>query len=80
MPYDYNDKESSSEEAVQPKDSNGNILEAGDSIIAIKDLKVKGSKDIKRGDVFKNIRITSDPENVESGKMVLKTCFFKKKK
>ncbi|MDF2379397.1 MAG: PhnA domain-containing protein [Candidatus Gracilibacteria bacterium] len=80
MSYDYNDKKDSSEERIQPKDSNGNILEAGDSIIAIKDLKVKGGNDVKRGDVFKNIRITSDPEHVESGKMVLKTIFFKKKK
>ena len=61
-------------------DAHGNALEAGDSVIAIKDLKVKGSPDIKRGDVFKNIRLTVDPGQIESGKMVLKTEFFKKKK
>ena len=72
--------DSDEESSVPTKDCDGNILEAGDSVIATKDLKVKGSQDIKRGDVFKNIRLTNNPEEVESGKMVLKTCFFKKKK
>lgn len=65
------------EEIIQ-KDANGNILQDGDSVIAIKDLKVKGSKDIKRGDKFKNIRLTDEQWIIESGKMVLKTEFFKK--
>lgn len=65
------------------KDSNGTILNDGDSVHAIKDLKVKGSSTvIKRGKVFKNIRLTADPEEVEcrEGKsvLVLKTCFLKK--
>lgn len=51
----------------------------GDSVIAMKDLKVKWSSDIKRWDVFKNIRLTDDSELIESGKMVLRTEFFKKK-
>lgn len=59
-------------------DANGNKLEAGDSVVAIKDLKVKGASDIKRGDKFKNIRLTDDAELIESGKMVLRTEFFKK--
>jgi len=59
-------------------DCNGNILENGDTITAIKDLKVKGGSDIKRGDKFKNIKLTDDAELVESGKMVLRTEFFKK--
>ncbi len=71
---------SESESDITVEDADGNPLEAGDSVIATKDLKVKGSADIKRGDVFKNIRLTNNPEEVESGKMVLKTCFFKKKK
>ena len=54
-------------------------MENGDSVIATKDLKVKGTSDIKRGDVFKNIRLTDDSELIESGKMVLRTEFFKKK-
>lgn len=60
------------------KDANWNILNNWDTIIAIKDLKVKWAPDIKRGDKFKNIKLTDEGWVVESGKMVLKTEFFKK--
>ncbi|HEY5514156.1 MAG TPA: alkylphosphonate utilization protein [Geomonas sp.] len=65
------------------KDSNGNVLNEGDSVTVIKDLKVKGSSiTLKRGKMFKNIRLTSKDEEVEcsEGKstIVLKTCFLKK--
>jgi protein PhnA len=65
------------------KDSNGNPLQEGDSVQVIKDLKVKGSSIVlKRGKVFKNIRLTDDKEEIEcrEGKsvLVLKTCFLKK--
>ena len=60
-------------------DVNAVSLEEWDSVIAIKDLKVKWSADIKRGDVFKNIRFTDETELIESWKMVLRTEFFKKK-
>lgn len=65
------------------KDSNGTILNEGDSVQLIKDLKVKGSSiTLKRGKVFKNIRLTSKNEEIEcrEGKttIVLKTCFLKK--
>lgn len=63
----------------QSVDAHGVELESWDSVIAIKDLKVKWSSDIKRGDVFKNIRLTNDSELIESWKMVLRTEFFKKK-
>jgi uncharacterized Zn ribbon protein len=33
---------------LEVRDSNGNLLQNGDSVIAIKDLKVKGASDIKR--------------------------------
>lgn len=59
-------------------DANGNPLREGDSVAAIKDIKVKGSNNIKRGDKFKNIRFTDDCELIESGKMVLRREFFKK--
>jgi uncharacterized Zn ribbon protein len=59
-------------------DSNGNTLLAWDSVAAIKDIKVKWSNDIKRWDKFRNIRLTDDAELIESGKMVLRTEFFKK--
>ncbi|MDQ6987824.1 MAG: alkylphosphonate utilization protein [Mariprofundaceae bacterium] len=65
------------------KDSNGNELNDGDSVMPNKDLKVKGmSKTLKRGTVIKNIRLTSKDDEIECriGKstIVLKTCFFKK--
>jgi protein PhnA len=77
------DENNGDENTSNVKDSNGNPLKAGDSVQAIKDLKVKGMNDIKRGDVFKNIRLTDDDEEIECkvGKstLVLKTCFFKKR-
>ena len=69
---------------MEVKDSNGNILQEGDAVLIIKDLKVKGfSKDLKRGTIVKNIRLTDDPGAIE-GKvdgsvLVLKTMFVKKK-
>ena len=65
------------------KDSNGAVLEDGDSVQVIKDLKVKGASDtLKRGTVIKNIKLTSKAEEIECriGKstIVLKTCFMKK--
>jgi len=66
------------EVTIEVKDSNGNVLQPGDAVVAIKDLKVKWTSDIKRGDKFKNIRLTDDIELIESGKMVLRVEFFKK--
>ena len=63
---------------MEVKDANWNLLQAWDTVIAIKDLKVKWAPDIKRGDKFKNIRLTDDDNLIESWKMVLKTEFFKK--
>ncbi|MFA6916133.1 MAG: alkylphosphonate utilization protein [Parachlamydiales bacterium] len=65
------------------KDSNGAELSNGDSVTVIKDLKVKGaSMTIKRGTLYKDIRLTDDEEEIECGKgrntLVLKTCFLKK--
>ncbi|HBG46715.1 MAG TPA: PhnA protein [Deltaproteobacteria bacterium] len=65
------------------KDSNGNALSDGDSVQVIKDLKVKGSSiTLKRGKVFKSIRLTSKNDEVEcrEGKttIVLRTEFLKK--
>ena len=66
------------------KDSNGNILSDGDSVVLIKDLKVKGtSVTLKRGTAIKNIRLTDDEAEVECNAekvkgLVLKACFLKK--
>ena len=71
-------KSSQDEENIIFKDANWNILSEWDTVSAIKDLKVKGSKDIKRWDKFTKIRLTDEAWIIESGKMVLKTEFFKK--
>jgi len=63
---------------VEVFDCNGNQLFEWDTVIAIKDLKVKGAADIKRWDKFPKIRLTDDKELIESWKMVLRTEFFKK--
>ena len=66
------------EVALVVKDCNWNILQAWDTVIATKDIKVKWAPDIKRWDKFPKIKLTDDVELIESGKMVLRTEFFKK--
>lgn len=66
------------------KDSNGTLLNNGDSVKLIKDLKVKGtSATLKRGTVIKNIHLTDDEEEIECNAekikgLVLKACFLQK--
>lgn len=68
---------------MEVKDSNGTLLNEGDTVQIIKDLKVKGSSSVlKRGTMVKNIRLTDDDAaiegRVEKVMMVLKTEFLKK--
>ena len=68
---------------MEIKDSVGNILNDGDTIVLTKTLKIKGmSKTLKRGDKIKNIRLINDLNNIEckvgKSQIVLKTCFIKK--
>jgi protein PhnA len=69
---------------METRDSNGNVLNDGDSVTVIKDLKVRGtSATIKRGTLIKNIRLTGDTEEIECNAekvkgLVLKTCFLKR--
>ena len=45
----------------QPRDGNGQILSAGDTVVVIKDLKVKGSSiPLKQGAMIRNIRLVED--------------------
>lgn len=65
------------------KDSNGNILADGDSIILIKDLKLKGSSTVlKQGSKAKNIRLVDGDHEIDckidNVKIMLKACFVKK--
>ncbi|MHC1479433.1 zinc ribbon domain-containing protein YjdM [Frateuria aurantia] len=71
--------------AVVVRDVNGNVLQAGDTVVVIKDLKVKGSSiPLKQGTVIRQIRLVEDDaEHIEGHSdkikgLVLKTCFLKK--
>ena len=76
------------EAAAEPgvRDANGNVLADGDSVIVIKDLKVKGSSSVvKGGTKVRNIRLTeaTDGHNIACkidgiGAMNLKSEFVKK--
>lgn len=76
--FNWMDDEESITSEIEVFDANGNRLQDWDTVIAIKDLKVKWAPDIKRWDKFTKIRLTDDSELIESGKMVLRTEFFKK--
>ncbi|BCD62338.1 protein PhnA [Nitratiruptor sp. YY08-26] len=72
------------EEGLIVKDAHGNILQDGDDVIVIKDLKVKGaSGSIKGGTKVKNIRLCEGDHNIDCkvpgfGAMKLKSEFVKK--
>ncbi len=65
-------------EAEDKYDSVGNKLNNGDSVMVIKDLNVKGGNTIKRGTVFKNIRLGDTPGHILSKNIYIKTEFVKK--
>ena len=66
------------------RDSNGNVLESGDTVVVIKDLKVKGSSlVVKGGTKVKNIRLVDGDHDIDCkipgiGAMQLKSKFVKK--
>ncbi|WP_460241068.1 zinc ribbon domain-containing protein YjdM [Aurantivibrio infirmus] len=66
------------------KDSNGNVLQDGDTVSVIKDLKVKGSSSVvKVGTKVKNIRLVDGDHDIDCkidgiGAMKLKSEFVKK--
>lgn len=68
------------------KDANGNILQDGDTVVVIKDLKIKGSSSVvKVGTKVKNIRLQSGGDGHDIackidgfGAMNLKSEFVKK--
>ncbi len=76
----------SDDEVVRHLDSNGAVLEAGDTVTLIKDLNVKGSSlTAKRGTAVRNISLVPDnPEQiegrVEGQQIVILTKFVKKQK
>lgn len=85
--YEWSLLEATEEEDQLIKDANGNVLNDGDSVTVMKDLKVKGSSSsIKKGTKVKNIRLVpdaSDGHNIDCkidgfGAMKLKSEFVKK--
>ena len=72
------------EEQKVVRDANGNVLQDGDSVTVIKDLKVKGSSSVvKVGTKVKNIRLVDGDHDIDCkidgfGAMGLKTEFVKK--
>ncbi len=66
------------------KDANGNELQDGDTVVVIKDLKVKGSSlTVKGGTKVKNIKLVEGDHDIDCkiegiGAMKLKSQFVKK--
>ncbi len=81
-----------SKEAAEPqapeekvyRDANGNVLQDGDTVTVIKDLKIKGSSSVvKVGTKVKNIRLVDGDHDIDCkipgiGAMQLKSEFVKK--
>jgi protein PhnA len=73
-----------SEEKKNIKDANGNVLNDGDTVTIIKDLKVKGSSSVlKQGTKVKGIRLVDGDHDIDCkidgfGAMKLKSEFVKK--
>jgi protein PhnA len=77
-------EEAVAETARVIKDANGNILQDGDTVTVIKDLKIKGSSAVvKVGTKVKNIRLVDGDHDIDCridgvGAMKLKSEFVKK--
>ncbi|WP_026106073.1 zinc ribbon domain-containing protein YjdM [Vreelandella jeotgali] len=65
-------------------DANGNMLQDGDNVTVVKDLKIKGASSVvKVGTKVKNIRLVEGDHNIDCkidgiGPMKLKSDFVKK--
>jgi len=76
--------DSQNDEGIKHIDSNGAVLQAGDSVVLIKDLDVKGSSlTAKRGTAVRNIRLVHDNAEqiegrVDGQQIVILTKFVKK--
>ncbi|MBF0314120.1 MAG: PhnA domain-containing protein [Oligoflexia bacterium] len=74
---------SASEEQTPTRDSNGNILNDGDTVTLIKDLEVKGAGfTAKRGTIVRKISLTDNPLHIEGKvngvQIVLIAAYLKK--
>lgn len=58
--------ELAAEAAVTVRDAAGNALADGDSVVLVKDLKLRGSSQVlKQGTVIRSIRLTDNPEEID---------------
>lgn len=70
---------------AEVRDASGTVLADGDSVVLIKDLKVKGAgQTLKQGTVIKSIRLTDNPEEIDCRhdaikELVLRTEFARKR-
>lgn len=77
-------QETKSENTIVHKDSNGAVIEAGDTVVLIKDLNVKGSSlTAKRGTAVRRVSLVHDNAEqiegkVEGQQIVILTKFVKK--
>lgn len=82
--HEWSPKAEKIENDTAVRDANGNILQSGDSVIVIKDLKVKGSSlVVKGGTKVKNIRLVEGDHDIDCkvdgvGAMSLKSEFVRK--
>ena len=83
--HEWSPSAAPSAEAVRVyKDANGNLLADGDTVIVIKDLKLRGSSGVvKQGTKVKNIRLVDEDHDIDCkidgfGPMKLKSEFVKK--
>ncbi len=82
--HEWSANEAAEDDSLIVKDANGNLLQEGDSVSVIKDLKVKGSSSVvKVGTKVKNIRLVDGDHNIDCkipaiGAMKLKSEFVKK--
>lgn len=82
--WNQNETQEASEEQQAIKDAHGQILQDGDTVTVIKDLKVKGtSLVVKVGTKVKNIRLVQGDHDIDCkidgiGAMKLKSQFVKK--
>ena len=75
--------EAQAETARVVKDAHGNVLADGDTVVLIKDLKLRGGSGVlKGGTKAKNIRLVDGDHEIDckidGSAMALKACFVKK--
>ena len=78
-------KQAAAAAAPVVRDAAGNVLADGDSVVLVKDLKVKGANQtLKQGTVIRSIRLTDNVEEIDCRHdtikgLVLRTEFVRKR-